>query len=394
LPVEDKVLNKNFIILNIFLFLAYCNVAVFFQFPYYLQYKLGISPEWIGILISVYSLTGLIVRPFISAVITPFNAKKIIIFSSIAVIVSLILYSFSGNIPGIIAVRVIHGLFYVILGTAIMAAVVGTVPRNKSGEAFGFIGIITILPFAVLPPLLKPLTEKFSFVSLLIYFGVLMLLGTVSIFFLKQPEKLTNIEKEKAKISKHDIIENFKDMNLAILFLISLLLFSSFAATFFYIKGYGIEHKLPNPGWFFTISTVMEIGVRIFCSKYFDRVNKVFFLGISLLLMVVAYFILIIFHNFLIFLFVAALFGIGIGAAMPLINSLLFDFSKPKLRAFNSNIGVEMFQGGFFLGSLLGGLILSKWNYEAIFLICGVLCLISAGFTFWILMKNSVESGA
>ena len=266
MSVEEKVFNKNFIILNIFMFLAYCNVAVFFQFPYYLQYKLGISPEWIGILISVYSFTGLMARPFFSAIITPFNAKRVIIFTSIAVVVSLILYSFAHDITGIVVVRIIHGLSYVVLGTAIMAAIVASVPSDQSGKAFGFIGIITILPFAVLPPLLKPLTDRFSFVSILSYFGLLLLIGTFSMFFLKQPEKLSKMQKEKGKITKQDLIENLTDINILSLFLISLFLFTAFAATFFYIKGYGIKHNIANPGWFFTISTFMEIGVRIFFS--------------------------------------------------------------------------------------------------------------------------------
>jgi predicted MFS family arabinose efflux permease len=384
MAVEKKIFNNNFIILNIFLFLSYCNIAVFFQFPSYLQYKLGINPEWIGIVISVYSLTGLIIRPLISAVITPLNAKKIIIFSSIAVVLSLILYSFTINITGIIIVRIFHGLAYVVLGTGIMSAIVASVPPDQSGKAFGIIGIITILPFAVLPPLLKPLTSKFSFVSILIYFGLLLLIGTFLILFLKKTEKISAKEKEKAKITKKEFIENLTDINIILLFLISLFLFTSFAATFFYIKGYGIKHNMPNPGWFFTISTFMEIGVRIFCSSYFDRVNKITFLGVSMMLMAVSYFILAMFYSVIMFLFVAVLFGLGIGIAIPLINSLLFDLSKPKLRAFNSNIGVEMFQGGFFIGSLIGGIILSKWNYEAIFLVCGIICLISIGLIFYI----------
>ncbi len=389
---QKSVFNKNFIILNIFLFLAYCNIAVFFQFPYYLQHKLGINPEWIGIIISVYSLTGLIGRPFLSAVITPLNAKKIMIFSSIAIFISLVLYAFTVNISGIIFVRIIHGLSYVILGTAIMAALVASVPPEQSGKAFGIIGIITILPFAVLPPLLKPLTEKFSFISILIVFGLLLFVGTILIFFLQEPKKLSNKLKEKAKITKKELIENITDIRIIFLFIISLFLFTSFAATFFYIKGYGIKHNMPNPGWFFTISTFMEIGIRVFCSSYFDKVNKVKYLGLSMLLMTLSYFTLAMFPHWILFLSAAVLFGLGIGVAMPLINSLLFDVSKPKLRAFNSNIGIEMFQGGFFIGSLVGGIILSKWNYSTIFFICGIISIFSIILTFYLYYKDGEKN--
>ncbi len=385
---SGKVFNKNFIILNLFLFLSYCNIAVFFQFPYYLQHALGIDPEWTGVLISVYSLTGLIARPFISAVITPLNAARIIILSSVAVFISLVLYAFAVHIPGIIAVRILHGLTYVVLGTAVMAAVVASVPAGQSGKAFGVIGIITILPFAVLPPLLKPLTLKFSFVSILIYFGLLLFIGTFLVFFLEKPDRVSESEKEKVRITKKELIHNITDINIIFLFVISLFVFTSFAATFFYIKGYGLKHGMPNPGWFFTISTFMEIGVRVFFNSYFDRVNKIAFLGFSMVLMAVSYFMLAMFPGWILFMSVAVLFGLGIGVAMPLINSLVFDFSKPKLRGFNSNIGVEMFQGGFFIGSLTGGIILSRWNYETIFMCCSIICMISIALTFYLYRRT------
>ena len=38
------------------------------------------------------------------------------------------------------------------------------------------------------------------------------------------------------------------------------------------------------------------------------------------------------------------------GVAMPLINALAFDLSTPRLRAYNSNLGMQMFQGGFSWG--------------------------------------------
>ncbi|MBW2048725.1 MAG: MFS transporter [Deltaproteobacteria bacterium] len=372
---EDTLFGKDFIILNAILFLSYFNVAVFFQFPTYLQHGLGIRPEWIGVLISVFALTGLLLRPFASVLIQPVNARRYIFFSIIGLVASLTLYSTAQTVSGVFAVRIVHGLFYAIFGTALMTEIVGCVPRSRSGQAFGMIAVITLLPYAVMPPLLKPLSEGLGgFVPVLLVLAALMLLVLPLAGALKAPlEKAGG--KPEGKIAKQDFIHNFRNTSLAVIFLLSLFVFTSFSATFFYLKGHGLNNGLRNPGWFFTISTAMEIGVRIFAGSFFDRINKVFFLGASLLILGAGYFFLAVAHSPVVFFGLAVLFGLAWGVGLPLINSLIFDYSEPSLRPFNTNFGLEMFQGGFFLGSLAGGLVLSRWGYAAIFQSCALLCL-------------------
>jgi MFS family permease len=65
--------------------------------------------------------------------------------------------------------------------------------------------------------------------------------------------------------------------------------------------------------------------------------------------------------------------------AMPLLSGLLFDSSTARLRALNTNLGVEMFQGGLFLGPIIGGWILAAWDYRALYYICGALIFLSLG---------------
>ena len=384
---DEMLFTKDFIILNAILFLTYCNIAVFFQFPHYLQYDLGISPEWIGVLIGIFAFTGLLLRPFASVVIHPANARRYIFFSAIGVAVSLLLYDHVTTIPGISMVRILHGLAYVVFGTAVMTEIVTCVPRSRSGQAFGMIAVITLLPYAVMPPLVKPLSARLGgFVPMLLLMAALMALVLPLAGALKKPGERAG-GKDPGKITKQDIIHNLKNINLLLIFLASLFVFTTFSATFFYLKGHGLKNGLRNPGWFFTISTGMEIGVRIFAGPFFDRVNKVLFLGVSMALLGVGYVVLAVAHSPTVFFGLAALFGLCWGVGLPLLNSLIFDYSEPGLRPFNTNFSLEMFQGGFFLGSLAGGLILSLWDYAAIFQCCAVLCLACVGLILW-LYKN------
>jgi MFS family permease len=64
--------------------------------------------------------------------------------------------------------------------------------------------------------------------------------------------------------------------------------------------------------------------------------------------------------------------GLGWGVAMPVMNAPLFDISPPQLKGFNTNLGVQMFQAGFFIGPLMGGLILTSSDFSVVFYVCAV----------------------
>jgi len=78
-------------------------------------------------------------------------------------------------------------------------------------------------------------------------------------------------------------------------------------------------------------------------------------------------------HNAAAFLLLAAVFGVLWSVGIPLTMALLFDISEPRFRGLNMNLTLVMMQGGFFVGPLIGGLILAGWGYNMLFLFCGLL---------------------
>ena len=186
----EKILTKEFLALNVVIFLNFCNIAVFFQFHQYLQNELRIPLEWIGFLIGLFAFTGLVIRPFISPLLNPGNAKKWIVLSSICVFLSLFLYKPAQGVWSMAFVRVLHGGVYVVMGTAMMARIVGSIPEGKSGQAFGFIAVITLLPYAVMPPLLDPLIRIFGgFIPVLHLTAFMMLLVFPLLLFVKPGQR-------------------------------------------------------------------------------------------------------------------------------------------------------------------------------------------------------------
>jgi len=376
----DRILTKEFFSLNVIIFLNFCNIAVFFQFHYYLQNELHLSLRQIGLLIGLFALTGLLIRPIISPFFHSGNAKKWIFLSSAGVILSLLLYRPASDFWSMAFVRVIHGSVYVVMGTAMMAKIVGAIPPGRSSQAFGIISVITLLPYAVMPPLLEVLIKMFGgFVPVLYLTALFMVLIFPLLLWVKGAPSGEN-RSHSHQIARRELVENVKDKKIFSLLIISLLLYVAFTPVFYFLKGYGYKIGISNPGWFFTLSTFTEIAVRLFGGPFFDRAKKARLLSYSLIALAVAYPILANTSGRILFYLLGLFFGLCWGISMPLLNGLLFDLSPPKLRALNTNLGVEMFQGGLFLGPMIGGWVLAAWDYKMLYYFCGALILLSLGF--------------
>jgi predicted MFS family arabinose efflux permease len=372
-----RLITKEFLSLNGIIFLNFCNVAVFFQFHQYLLNDLHRSPQESGLLIGLFAFTGLVIRPLISPWLHPGNAKKWIFLGSMGIIVSLLFYQPARGFWPMSLVRVIHGGVYVVMGTAMMAKIVGAIPPGKSSQAFGIISVITLLPYAIMPPLLDPLIKSFGgFIPVLDLTALVMVLVFPLLLFVKGARSAED-PSPSGKMTKRDLIDNIKDPKIFSLLAVSLLLYVAFTPVFYFLKAYGHKIGIPNPGWFFTLSTFTEIAVRLFGGPFFDKMSKPRFLAYSLIGLVVAYPILANTSGMVLFYALGLFFGLCWGVAMPLLSGLLFDSSTARLRALNTNLGVEMFQGGLFLGPIIGGWILAAWDYRVLYYFCGALILLS-----------------
>ena len=145
------------------------------------------------------------------------------------------------------------------------------------------------------------------------------------------------------------------------------------------MKNLSMQLGIGNVGVFFTVSMLTMIAVRLFGAAVFDRFNKsrlaLFVLGLLTVCLialpdaetVTAYYLL------------AAVYGVSIGVALPLLNALLFSASEPALRGLNTNMALFTMDAGYFLTSYLGGMLIALGaNFGALFYaagFCSLLCL-------------------
>jgi len=371
-----KMITGEFVALNGVMFLSFCNIALFFQFHQYLG-TLPIDPKWFGILIGLFSLAVLIVRPIVSPFLDPTNARRWIAISTVFVIASLVLYLWATDVWSMTVVRLIHGTTYVVMAAAVVARLVACIPVERSGQAFGLISVMTLLPYAVIPPLTEPLTRVAGGFHLALGLSAaVMVLAFPLLAFVGDTSSETGDE-TTGRITLKEVADNLKDWRIVIMLLLALLVWTSFSPVFFFLQGHGEKIGATNPGWFFTLSTTTEIGVRLLGGRLFDRLGKARALAASVLWLAVGYLIMACLSEPTVFYAMGLFMGLGWGVAMPMLSGLMFDFSKPRFRALNTNLSMQMFQAGFFVGPLVASPALAHWGYPGLYDACCVISLVA-----------------
>ena len=241
----------NFSLLIAANFLIFSNIAVFFDFYGHLK-TLPIDPARFGLLIGCYSAVSLIFRPMISPLLNSGNARPFIYIGITMVMGSLALYSLSSGFWSILLVRSFHGLAFVVLGSATMAVLVDNIPPKRSSQAFGIVGIVVMLPTTVIPPLFPVLQEALGgFNRVLLAFAGVTALSIPLVLFMRKKGEGEDGSAGPGRLRRHEIINNFRDTRILLIFLSMLMLYLGNALIFFFIAAYAAGLGVSGAGLFF-----------------------------------------------------------------------------------------------------------------------------------------------
>ncbi|MBC17435.1 MAG: hypothetical protein CL942_14350 [Desulfovibrio sp.] len=381
--------NFGFVTLNILVLFAFSNLAVFFSFYDFLN-QLPIPPQWHGLLIGIFSASALVIRPLVSARLAPANALRAVALGLGLTVVSLLLYDHIESLFPLLLLRLLHGAAYVTVMSASVTLLMVFMPSDKSGQGFGIITIMTLLPYAVIPYILEnglaavPQGIIYSYTALLMA-PPAFLLFPLSKILRSMDAGPSGAATEAAKGSMWD---NLRHPKVLMLLIANGLVFSVFSSMFFFLKTFTTMYGFGDPGLFFMAATGVMIATRLFFGPLFDRFDKGVLAAGSLLLFGLGVFMISIMDSLFVFYAASVVYGVGVGSATPLMNGLMFSISQPRFRGLNTNLMLEMVDAGFFVGPALCGLALAGGLGPGPILGVGVAVLIISA-TLMGLLKNS-----
>ena len=383
-----SVWNRELFLIFAVVFLAYANISVFFQFYEYLR-TLAIDPKWFGLLIGAYSAVSLAVRPVVSPLFHSGNARRFLYVGAIMVMAALSLYGLASGFLSMLLVRCFHGLAFVVMGAALMALMIDHIPEGRSAQVFGVMGIVTLLPNTVVPPMLPFLDGLLGgFSRVLLVFAGVMVLVFPFVHGISRPSPTEETSSVRSPLSGREIREDLRNPTVLLLLGAMLLFYCSQALIFFFLDPFGRKIGIGSTGLFLTLATASEIGVRLAAGSRFDQMDKVRLVAWTMVGLAAACALLGHSRSEMGFFPFGVAFGLGWGIAMPVFGSLVFDLSPARFRAFNTNLGMQMFQAGYFLGPFIGAPVVARWGFQYLFLLCALLSLGSSGFAFLLRRKT------
>jgi MFS family permease len=368
---DDSLFNRGFVTLTIlFLFVSSATAAFFYLQQYLLLLK--VHPSWIGLIIGADSIASFVIQPLCAPYLHAGNSRRWMAVGIIILALALGAYILLKSTGLLFAIRITQGIGFVLFLAAMMALIVAYIPQSKSGQGFGFLSLVRLVPYAIVPPIVSFLMgHSLSFPQVLLCFGLLLVLSLSTFAFLapsrqggEQPETHT-----AKSVGIGAAAAGLKDRTMVSLLAINLLVYVCYAAAFFYIAGFAKEKGIARPDLFFTIATIMMVVIRLAGSSIFDKLNK-YTTSFWCLLVLAGSFALLIHAHGILFYILAAVFGLAWGILLPLLNAMVFDASLPHLRGVNLNLTLTAMQAGFFLGPLGGGLALTYSSYRALFFMC------------------------
>lgn len=318
--------------------------------PVFLTRELKITEGQTGIILSVYTLAALIIRPFTGYMIDRHGRKffyipAILLFAAIFVV-----YPLAGVFIWMLAVRFIHGLVWGVATTTGSTLIVDIIPAQRRGEGIGLYGLAMTIPMAVGPFIGLELTRNNSYTPMFMVAGALAFIGFLFTLPIKYPALPPLLSKS---ISWRNL---FESSSLPVTFNL-LLINISYGGLVSFISLYAIKTGLGLTGVFFIVFASGITLARIYMGKIFDRHGPAVLSVVGILLLTAGYFLLGIAINKVAFMIAGFSLGLGSGIVFPTFQAMVNNLVIPQRRgAANSTLfsGLDL---GIGLGMLITGLL-------------------------------------
>ncbi len=364
----------------------------------YFAITLGASEMLVGTILSISTITGMILKPFVGFLSDNFGRKIWLLVACIFFTIFPFLYVFISSPGELTIIRLFHGVATAILGP-VSLALVADLSHNYPSTRMGTFGMARSAAYLCAPVSAGLVLSYFSIEIVFYIIGIISIIGAMPILFLSSDyDKLENV--------------NFRQRNYMHKFRASLL--TSFKIGLFnkrvwqagllefliHLVVYSVKVFLPlqilisdsgtflKAGAYLTIQELCHFLIRPLGGKLGDTFGGERVILSGLILMILSLLNLSLNERYELIFMSAALFGFGQAFSLPSSLSLIIT-DKNK-----SDFGVKMGMvgairnSGKIIGPIFSGFLLHFISYSMLFLLLAMIC--ASYVTFQIFKRNSM----
>ena len=347
------------------------NFMIFFSFmlltpllPLYMSEEFGADKDLIGMVLSGYTLTALLVRPFSGYFVDSFPRKMVLLVSYVFFMALFAGYMVAGTVLLFAIVRTLHGFPFGATTVANSTVAIDVLHPTRRAEGIGYYGLSNNIATAIGPTVAILIYQAWESYDLLFALSLLFALcGLIISATLKLPKK--EIVKNKQKLSL-DRFLLLKGWSLGI----AMCCFSfSYGVLATYLAIYGKEELgiTGGTGLFFMILSIGLICSRLVGSRTLRKGKIVENASFGVMVSVFGYLLFAALHNLWGYYGAALIIGLGNGHMFPAFQTMFINLASHEQRGTANSTLLVSWDIGIGLGIMVGGFLAEHWGYYSAF---------------------------
>lgn len=380
--MREKLWNSNYI--KVWL----ANFMIFFSFmlvtpllPIYLSETFAADKHVIGVVLSGYTLTALLVRPFSGFIVDSYPRKQVLLICFFLMFIFFAGYLVAGSLLLFAIVRTLHGAPFGATTVANSTVAIDVLHPSRRAEGIGYYGLSNNIATAISPSVaiyIYQLTHNFDLI-----FAISMAVAGIGL-----------IINSTVKLEKRELIKDKKVISLDRFFLLkswsqslTMVCFAfSYGILSTYIAIYGKEQLgiTSGTGLFFLLMSLGLICSRLIGNRTLSKGKIVENASIGILISLVGYFIFAAVNNSFGYYSAALIIGLGNGHMFPAFQTMYINLAPHSQRGTANSSLLISWDVGVGLGILIGGIVVEYFGYNASFWVSAVVNLLGVvGFIFF-----------
>jgi MFS family permease len=332
--------------------------------------SLGGNTTEAGLFLGFLTYASAISAPITGAIADRFGKRRVLIVASLAITVFSLLYAIAPSYQVILALVLVHGVFWSGLLSSSSSYVIDIVPKSRRAEGMGYSGFASILGVAVAPWIGLWLFDHGGW--RLLCFETAGLNALMAFLAWRLPPDRRHAAPPQS-MHPRDLVEWRILIGAVTLFLYS---FSYGGITSFvaiYAESVGVTPR----ALYFTAFCLTIIATRPFIGRYADRVGYSTLIVPCLAMIVIGVWVLAIADSRAMFVLSAMLFGLGFGSAYPIFVAHLMHHVAEHRRGATFGALIGAFDTGIGTGSIAVGWMSGRYGFGRAFGVAGALALLS-----------------
>lgn len=367
-------MNREPIWTKSFVSLFFTNLSVYTIFygfvstlPLYAIGVLNRTDEEAGLLMTIFLLSAIIVRPFTGKLLDVTGKRKMLWIGLVFYLVCTVLYYFVEPFGVLLVLRFIHGIWFSIITTAGVSLAADTVPMKRRGAGIGYFTMSTNLAVVIGPFIALLLVQNYSFDVLFIVMSLLMVTGGLTSLFLPAG----HVPEQSEPVGKLKVSDLFEKSALPVAFLGSLVAFS-YASILSYLSIYTQEKGvLAFASTFFLVFAAVMLLTRPITGRIFDEKGPKYILIPGFIFFMVGLIVLAFMNSVWLLLLAGGIVGFGYGTLVPSLQTLAVQSTKHERSGYATATFFTLFDVGIAVGSYLLGLVAVYYGYQNVYLLSG-----------------------